>query len=169
MNKKFIRFVVTFGIVFLVSTTFGSMLLVEGLTNPDLSKASSKTASVNFTDDLFLALKLQDQLQTKYTGGTVFHTFLGESQLPIVSVKQLLKKVTANYRLPYITLSPTFSICPNHDYLFGEHKSCPKCKVQGVEQKCTVFSRIVGYLRPINQWNDGKQEEFKDRKMFKNE
>lgn len=127
---------------------------------------NSTQLPVNHTDDLFEALRLQDLLQTKYTGGTVFHTFLGERQLPIDSVKQLIKKVTANFHLPYITLSPTFSICPNHGYLFGEHNQCPKCKAQSVEQECTVFSRIVGYLRPVNQWNNGKQEEFKLRNLF---
>ncbi|NJO92501.1 MAG: ribonucleoside triphosphate reductase [Chloroflexia bacterium] len=127
---------------------------------------NSTQLPVNYTDDLFLALDLQDQFQAKYTGGTVFHTFLGESQLPVVSVKQLIKKITANYHLPYVTLSPTFSICPNHGYLFGEHQSCPKCKVDGIEQKSTVFSRIVGYLRPIEQWNAGKQQEFNDRSLF---
>jgi ribonucleoside-triphosphate reductase len=121
---------------------------------------------VNYTDDLFEALRLQDDLQTKYTGGTVFHTFLGESQLPTVSVKQLIKKITENFRLPYITLSPTFSICPEHGYIFGEHKICPKCTEKGEETECTVFSRIVGYLRPVDQWNEGKQEEFKDRALF---
>ena len=127
---------------------------------------NSTQLPVNYTDDLFEALHLQDSLQTKYTGGTVFHTFLGESQLPVASVKQLIKKVTANFKLPYITLSPTFSICPNHGYIFGEYKSCPKCRTNGIEQACTVFSRIVGYLRPVDQWNAGKQEEFKERVLF---
>jgi len=129
---------------------------------------NSTQLPVNFTDDLFESLRLQDDLQAKYTGGTVFHTFLGESQLPTSSVKQLIKKVTANFRLPYITLSPTFSICPDHGYIFGEHFQCPKCETQGVEQKCTVFSRIVGYLRPVEQWNQGKQEEYSARKIFDN-
>jgi len=127
---------------------------------------NSTQLPVNYTDDLFEALRLQDTLQTKYTGGTVFHTFVGESQLPIDSVKQLIKKVTANFRLPYITLSPTFSICPNHGYIFGEHFHCPKCQAESIEQECTVFSRIVGYLRPVNQWNNGKQEEYKLRSLF---
>lgn len=127
---------------------------------------NSTQLPVNYTDDLFEALRLQDGLQTKYTGGTVFHTFLGESQLPTASVKQLIKKVTSNFKLPYITLSPTFSVCPEHGYLFGEHKTCPKCKTEEKEQECTVFSRIVGYLRPVDQWNEGKQEEFKERALF---
>jgi ribonucleoside-triphosphate reductase len=127
---------------------------------------NSTQLPVNFTDDLFEALRLQDDLQTKYTGGTVFHTFLGEKQLPNESVKQLIKKITHNFKLPYITLSPTFSICPDHGYLYGEYQTCPKCAEKGKEQECIVYSRIVGYLRPVNQWNDGKAAEFKDRKLF---
>ncbi len=127
---------------------------------------NSTQLPVNFTDDLFEALRLQDNLQTKYTGGTVFHTFVGENQLPKESVKRLVQKVTQNFKLPYITLSPTFSICQDHGYLYGEHPFCPKCKQLGKEQECTVFSRIVGYLRPVNQWNAGKQEEYKGRALF---
>ena len=127
---------------------------------------NSTQLPVNFTDDLFEALRLQDDLQAKYTGGTVFHTFIGESQLPSSSVKQLIKKITANYKLPYVTLSPTFSICPMHGYIYGEHKLCPKCNKQSISQECTVFSRIVGYMRPVNQWNAGKQEEYKERALF---
>ncbi|MCD4833381.1 MAG: ribonucleoside triphosphate reductase [Bacteroidales bacterium] len=127
---------------------------------------NSTQLPVNFTDDLFEALRLQDNLQTKYTGGTVFHTFLGEKQLPVESVKQLIKKITHNFKLPYITLTPTFSICPEHGYLYGEYAICPKCKEKGKEQECIVYSRIVGYLRPVNQWNEGKVAEFNDRKLF---
>lgn len=127
---------------------------------------NSTQLPVNYTDDLFEALRLQDDLQTKYTGGTVFHTFIGEKQLTIESVKQLLQLVTNNFRLPYITLSPTFSVCPDHGYIYGEHALCPKCAEVGKETKCTVFSRIVGYMRPVDQWNAGKQAEFKDRHIF---
>jgi len=127
---------------------------------------NSTQLPVNYTDDLFKALQIQDELQVKYTGGTVFHTFLGEKQLPVESVKALIRKITANFHLPYITLSPTFSICPEHGYLFGEHKKCPKCAETGQVTTCEVFSRIVGYLRPVEQWNEGKQEEFADRKTF---
>jgi len=127
---------------------------------------NSTQLPVNYTDDLFEALELQDELQTLYTGGTVFHTFVGENRLPVESVKQLIRKITENFRLPYITLSPTFSICPQHGYLYGEHPVCPKCEATGKQQKCTVFSRIVGYLRPIDHWNEGKQEEFKSRALF---
>lgn len=127
---------------------------------------NSTQLPVNYTEDLFEALSLHDDLQAKYTGGTVFHTFLGESQLPVESVKQVIKKITQHFKLPYLTLSPTFSICPGHGYLYGEHDTCPKCQSEGKEQECTIFSRIVGYLRPVNQWNAGKQEEFKERALF---
>lgn len=127
---------------------------------------NSTQLPVNFTDDLFEALTLQDDLQTRYTGGTVFHTFVGEAQMPEAGVISFLKKVTSNFRLPYITLSPTFSVCPNHGYIYGEHYTCPKCAQAGTEQKCTVYSRIVGYLRPVEQWNAGKQAEYADRKQF---
>lgn len=127
---------------------------------------NSTQLPVNYTDDLFEALTIQDGLQTKYTGGTVFHTFLGEKQLNTESVKALVKKITHTFRLPYITLSPTFSICPEHGYIFGEHKHCPKCAEIGQTTDCEVFSRIVGYIRPVDQWNDGKQEEFSERKLF---
>jgi anaerobic ribonucleoside-triphosphate reductase len=127
---------------------------------------NSSQLPVDYTEDLFEALNLQDQLQTQYTGGTVFHTFIGEKQLSIDAVKLLLQKITSNYHLPYITLSPTFSICEEHGYIYGEHELCPKCANLGKETHCEVFSRIVGYLRPIHQWNDGKRQEFNDRKLF---
>lgn len=127
---------------------------------------NSSQLPVTYTDDLFEALNLQDDLQTQYTGGTVFHTFIGEKQLSIESVKMLIKKITDNYRLPYITLSPSFSICQEHGYIYGEHHKCPKCANMGKETDCEVFSRIVGYLRPVHQWNDGKRQEWEDRKLF---
>lgn len=132
--------------------------------NPD-SKAPFYTNStqlpVNFTEDVFEALELQDDLQTKYTGGTVLHIFGGERIEHGDSVKQLVKKICDNYHLPYFTFSPTFSICPEHGYLNGEKYSCPYC-----QKTCEVYSRIVGYLRPVSQWNEGKKEEFKLRKNF---
>ncbi len=127
---------------------------------------NSTQLPVNFSEDLFEVLRLQDDLQTKYTGGTVMHIFVGEKQLPAASVKQLVKKITANFKLPYITLSPTFSICPDHGYLYGEHMECPKCAAEGKKSTCEVYSRVVGYLRPLNTWNDGKQAEYQDRKLF---
>jgi len=131
--------------------------------------SNSTQLPVNYTDDIFEALTLQDELQTRYTGGTVFHTFVGEQQLPNASVKKLIQKITSQFKLPYITLSPTFSICPDHGYIYGEYHQCPKCAAEGIRMDCEVFSRIVGYLRPISHWNDGKQEEFKVRKLFDKE
>jgi ribonucleoside-triphosphate reductase len=125
---------------------------------------NSSQLPVNYTDDLFEALTLQDELQTKYTGGTVFHAFLGERINDPEIVKNFLKKVFKKFSLPYFTFTPTFSICPFHGYLEGEHFYCPKCLIK---QPCEVYSRVVGYLRPIKQWNEGKQEEFKERKTFK--
>jgi len=96
--------------------------------------------------------------------GTVLHAFLGEKISNPETVKNLIKKVFSKFRLPYFTLTPTFSICPHHGYISGEHFTCPKCTI---EQPCEVYSRIVGYLRPVSQWNLGKREEFKERKEFK--
>ena len=125
---------------------------------------NSTQLPVNYTDDIFEALKLQDEIQCKYTGGTVLHLFLGERVSDIQTVKNLIKKVFENFRLPYITLTPTFSICPSHGYLSGEHFYCPQC---AIKQPCEVYSRVVGYLRPVQQWHLGKQEEFRQRKEFK--
>jgi len=140
---------------------------------PDIITAGTKEAPyytnssqlpVNYTDDIFEALKLQDEIQCKYTGGTVLHLFLGEQIEEIDVAKKLVKKIFEKFRLPYISLTPTFSICPVHGYLSGKHFECPKCTVK---QPCEVYSRIVGYLRPVRQWNKGKQQEFKERKEFK--
>jgi len=122
---------------------------------------NSTQLPVNFTDDVFEALDLQDTIQQKYTGGTVFHVYAGERVTNWVSVKSLVRKICENYHLPYFTFTPTFSVCPSHGYLNGEHGICPKC---GAE--CEVYSRVVGYLRPVKQWNNGKQGEFKMRKAF---
>ena len=124
---------------------------------------NSSQLPVNYTDDIFEALGLQDRLQTKYTGGTVLHLFLGERINDYQVVKKLLKRIFEKYHLPYITFTPTFSICPVHGYISGEHFTCPKCVVP---QTCEVYSRIVGYLRPVQQWNEGKQEEFRERELF---
>ncbi|MDR1457439.1 MAG: ribonucleoside triphosphate reductase [Puniceicoccales bacterium] len=113
---------------------------------------------VDFTDDLFELLDHQDELQTKFTGGTVVHAFLGERISDAEVVKSLVRKIAENYKLPYYSLTPTFSICPEHGYLVGEQKTCPHCN-----KKTEIYSRIVGYLRPVQQWNDGKQAEFKMR------
>lgn len=125
---------------------------------------NSSQLPVNYTDDIFEALKFQDGIQCKYTGGTVLHLFLGERVSDIQTVKSLIKKVFENFKLPYITLTPTFSICPSHGYLAGEHFLCPKCTIK---QPCEVYSRVVGYLRLVSNWNIGKQQEFKERRIFK--
>ncbi|MEA3295681.1 MAG: ribonucleoside triphosphate reductase [Patescibacteria group bacterium] len=125
---------------------------------------NSTQLPVNYTDDIFEALKLQDDLQCAYTGGTVLHIFAGEKISDIQAVKNLIKKVFTKYHLPYITFTPVFSICPVHGYIAGEHFECPKCVVK---QPCEVYTRVVGYLRPVSQFNTGKQQEFKERKNFK--
>ena len=124
---------------------------------------NSTQLPVNYTDDLFEALRLQDPLQSRYTGGTVFHAFLGEKVSDWRVVPSLIQKVFSNFTLPYFSLTPTFSICPVHGYLPGEHFTCPKCVVP---TKCEVYSRVVGYLRPVQQWNKGKAREFEERKVF---
>lgn len=116
---------------------------------------------VDFSDDLFEILDHQDELQTKFTGGTVVHLFLGERIADRQVVKNLVKKITHQYRLPYFSLTPTFSICPDHGYLAGEVARCPHC-----DARTEIYSRVVGYIRPIQQWNDGKRCEFKLRKTI---
>ncbi|MFO7932412.1 MAG: ribonucleoside triphosphate reductase [Thermodesulfobacteriota bacterium] len=122
---------------------------------------NSSQLPVNYTDDLFEALELQDDLQTKYTGGTVFHIFLGEQIHHYESAKNLVRKVTNNFRMPYFTISPTFSVCTNHGYISGYYEECPKCG-----EAAEIYSRVVGYLRPVHQWNNGKQREFDLRRTF---
>lgn len=122
---------------------------------------NSTQLPVNYSDDIFEVLDHQDELQAKYTGGTVVHIFAGERISNIETMKNLVKKVCNNYKLPYFTFSPTFSTCPNHGYVAGEHFKCPDCGAD-----CEVYSRIVGYIRPVNQWNKGKQMEFHNRKNF---
>jgi len=125
---------------------------------------NSTQLPVNFTSDIFEALKLQDEIQCLYNGGTVLHLFLGERISDIQTIKSAIKRIFENFKLPYITFTPTFSICPNHGYIAGEHFFCPQCMVK---QPCEVYSRIVGYLRPVQQWNEGKQVEYHQRKTFK--
>lgn len=122
---------------------------------------NSTQLPVNYTDDIFEVLDHQDDLQTKYTGGTVVHIYAGERIQSTETMKNLVKKICNNYRLPYFTFSPTFSICPNHGYVAGEHFTCPDCGAS-----CEVYSRVVGYIRPVQQWNKGKKKEFSDRKEF---
>ncbi|MCU4140595.1 MAG: Anaerobic ribonucleoside-triphosphate reductase [Methanophagales archaeon] len=123
---------------------------------------NSSQLPVNYTDDVFEALELQEEIQTKYTGGTVFHVYVGEEITDYSVVKRLVRKICENFRIPYFTITPTFSICPAHGYIAGRHEKCPRCG-----RDCEVYSRVVGYLRPVSQWNAGKQEEFKMRKTFK--
>jgi len=133
---------------------------------------NSSHLPVSYTDDIFEAFDHQDELQCRYTGGTVLHGFLGESLPDIESVKRLVKKLAQNYKMPYFSITPTFSVCSVHGYLKGEQVYCPKCDEErkdkkGPRTKCEIFSRIVGYLRPVTQWNEGKTEEYKNRKEYK--
>jgi len=123
---------------------------------------NSTQLPVNYTDDLFETLELQEDLQTRYTGGTVLHLFLGEQIDDLESTKTLIKKIAQNFKLPYFTLSPTFSVCQSHGYIKGNHRTCPTCN-----EETEVYSRVVGYLRPVKQWNNGKQAEFDIRKTYK--
>ena len=122
---------------------------------------NSSHLPVGFTDDIFSALDVQDRLQTLYTSGTVFHAFLGEKLPDWKAAANLVRKIAENYRLPYYTMSPTYSVCKEHGYIAGEHFICPKCG-----QKTEVYSRITGYYRPVQNWNDGKLEEYKERKTY---
>ncbi len=121
---------------------------------------NSTQLPVDYTNDIFSALKHQEQLQQLYTGGTVFHTFLGEA-IDKDACKMLVKKIASGFRVPYFTITPTFSICDEHGYLKDDQKICPKCK-----KPTEVYSRVVGYFRPVRDWNKGKQEEFAQRKVF---
>ena len=122
---------------------------------------NSSHLPVGYTADLFDALSIQDELQTLYTSGTVFHAFLGEKLPDWQSAAALVRKIAKNFKLPYYTLSPTYSICAEHGYLSGEHFTCPKCG-----KNAEVYSRITGYYRPVQNWNDGKTQEYKDRKLY---
>lgn len=122
---------------------------------------NSTQLPVNYTQDVFETLTLQDRLQTRYTGGTVLHIFLGEQVTDIEAVKHLVRNISTRFRLPYFTLTPTFSVCPSHGYLIGEQKACGDCG-----QETEIYSRVVGYLRPVKQWNNGKQAEYAIRKTF---
>jgi ribonucleoside-triphosphate reductase len=122
---------------------------------------NSTQLPVNATDDIFEALDMQDKLQSLYTGGTVFHSFIGESIDDPATCARLVRSIAENYQIPYFTISPTFSVCHTHGYLRGEQYECPTCKGE-----TEVYSRIVGYYRPVQNWNDGKKSEFKDRHEF---
>jgi anaerobic ribonucleoside-triphosphate reductase len=139
---------------------FDDMIFANGtghnVTDPYYT--NSTHLPVQFSDDMFEILDLQDSLQTKYTGGTVIHFFLGERIRDANIVKTLVKKICTEYHLPYFTITPTFSVCKNHGYLHGEVFSCPTCN-----SECEVYTRIVGYLRPVDQWNKGKKAEYENR------
>lgn len=122
---------------------------------------NSSHLAVSYTSDVFEALEHQDDLQTLYTSGTVFHTFLGEKLSSWKEAATIVKKIAENFKLPYYTMSPTYSICPEHGYIAGEHYTCPKCG-----KTSEVYSRITGYYRPVQNWNSGKSEEFKERKVY---
>ena len=122
---------------------------------------NSSHLPVSFTDDIFDALDIQDELQTLYTSGTVFHAFLGEKLPDWKAAANLVRKIAENYKLPYYTLSPTYSVCKKHGYLEGEQYKCPHCG-----EETEVYSRITGYYRPVQNWNNGKSQEFKERKLY---
>ncbi len=132
---------------------------------PEISRpfyTSSTQLPVDFTDDPFEVLEHQKDLQVLYTGGTVVHFFVGERIRDWKAVRSFVRKVAENYPIPYFTITPTFSLCPSHGYISGEHHTCPVCG-----EECEVYSRVVGYYRPVNQWNEGKQVEFRSRKTFR--
>ncbi len=122
---------------------------------------NSSHLPVSYTDDIFEALDIQDDLQTRYTSGTVFHAFLGEKLPSWEAAANLVRKIAENYKLPYYTLSPTYSVCKNHGYLSGEQFTCPECG-----ETAEVYSRITGYYRPVQNWNAGKTQEYKERKEY---
>ncbi|MBP3313785.1 MAG: ribonucleoside triphosphate reductase, partial [Oscillospiraceae bacterium] len=122
---------------------------------------NSSHLPVGYTEDIFTALEIQDELQTRYTSGTVFHAFLGEKLPDWKAAADLVRKIAENHKLPYYTMSPTYSVCADHGYLTGEQYTCPHC---GKETE--VYSRITGYYRPVKNWNDGKSQEYKDRKVY---
>ena len=122
---------------------------------------NSSHLPVGYTEDIFSALDIQDELQTRYTSGTVFHAFLGEKLPDWEAAAKLVRKIAENYRLPYYTMSPTYSVCPEHGYLTGEQFVCPRCG-----KKAEVYSRITGYYRPVQNWNAGKTQEYKERREY---
>ena len=122
---------------------------------------NSSHLPVEYTTDIFDALDIQDDLQTLYTSGTVFHAFIGEKLPDWKAAAALVRKIAENYKLPYYTISPTYSVCKEHGYISGEHFTCPKCG-----KKAEVYSRITGYYRPVQNWNDGKAQEYKNRTLM---
>ncbi|MDO5049157.1 MAG: ribonucleoside triphosphate reductase [Actinomycetaceae bacterium] len=127
---------------------------------------NSSQIPVGYTEDPFEALEMQEELQGKYTGGTVLHLYMGERVSSAEACKQLVHRSLKAFKLPYITITPTFSICPTHGYLVGEHFECPKCAERGRAQECEVWTRVMGYFRPVKSFNRGKQSEYAERTMF---
>ena len=123
---------------------------------------NSSQLPVGFTDDIFETLELQDELQSLYTGGTVLHMYLGEAIKDTETAKRLIQKTFTKYKLPYISLTPTFSICDEHGYIAGEHYTCPECGLPA-----EVWSRVTGYLRPVQNYHAGKKAEYKNREKYK--
>lgn len=138
--------------------------IIQAGNGKNIYYTNSSQLPVNFTQDPFFALQKQDALQCKYTGGTVLHLYMGERIENHITCKELVKKIISNYKLPYITITPIFSICPIHGYLSGEYEYCPKCSTQ--ESKCTIYTRVMGYHRPIESFNTGKIGEHQERKFF---
>ena len=141
---------------------FGDIITASDLTQGEAPYyTNSSHLPVGYTDDIFAALDIQDELQTLYTSGTVFHAFLGEKLPDWKAAANLIRKIAENYKLPYYTLSPTYSVCKSHGYIQGEVYTCPECG-----EKTEVYSRITGYYRPVQNWNDGKSQEYKHRKVY---
>jgi ribonucleoside-triphosphate reductase len=137
-----------------------SRMIIPGNENPYYT--NSTQLPVNATDDLFEALDMQNPIQRLYTGGTVFHAYIGESIDDAETCKKLVRSIAEGYEIPYFTISPTFSVCQRHGYLKGEHFSCPNCG-----EETEVYARIVGYYRPVQNWNQGKKSEYNNRKIYK--
>jgi len=140
---------------------YSKQAIVNGAEN-NWYYTNSTALPTNYTSNPFKALELQDEILAKYTGGSTLHFYLGEALIDPQAIKKFIRKVCENYTLPYFTISPTFSVCQNHGYINGNKEYCPECK-----EKTEVYSRVVGYIRPVSQWNNGKREEFKDRENFK--
>lgn len=144
---------------------FGDKIIQAG-TKDNPYYTNSSQLPVGFTNDPFLAEELQEELQTKYTGGTVLHLYMGEAVSSAQACKQLVKRSLTTWRTPYITITPTFSICPSHGYLSGEHFTCPQCEAAGEHQECEVWTRVMGYFRPVQSFNIGKKGEYAERLCF---
>ncbi|WP_152190487.1 ribonucleoside triphosphate reductase [Georgenia satyanarayanai] len=146
-------------------TRFPGILQAGTGTNPYYTNSSQ--LPVGFTDDPFEALERQEELQGKYTGGTVLHLYMSERISSAQACKEIVRRALEGFRLPYVTITPTFSVCPNHGYLSGEHHSCPRCAVERDEPvACEVWTRVMGYFRPVSSFNIGKRGEYAEREMF---